>query len=95
MGRQILNVLGGAVLPTLYGLLGAGAAVVRTMSARIRESLLSPRHLQLTFVQLTLGALIGGCIGRLDCWVRRRCRRPRSASSPASASTGCSRRWRV
>ena len=60
---EILNVLGGAVLPTLYGLLGAGAAVVRTMSARIRESLLSPRHLQLTFVQLTLGALIGGCIG--------------------------------
>ncbi len=60
---EILNVLGGAVLPTLYGLLGAGAAVVRTVSARIRESLLSPRHLQLTFVQLTLGALIGGCIG--------------------------------
>ncbi|HZZ87869.1 MAG TPA: hypothetical protein VFE13_05985 [Caulobacteraceae bacterium] len=60
---EILNVLGGAVLPTLYGLLGAGAAVVRTMSARIRESLLSPRHLQLTFVQLTLGAVIGGCIG--------------------------------
>jgi hypothetical protein len=58
-----LNVLGGAVLPTLYGLLGAGAAVVRTMSARIRESLLSPRHLQLTLVQLTLGAVIGGCIG--------------------------------
>lgn len=60
---EILNMLGGGVLPTLYGLLGAGAAVVRTMSARIRESLLSPRHLQLTFVQLTLGALIGGCIG--------------------------------
>jgi hypothetical protein len=60
---EVLNVLGGAVLPTLYGLLGAGAAVVRTMSARIRESMLSPRHLQLTFVQLTLGAVIGGCIG--------------------------------
>ena len=60
---EVLNVLGGAVLPTLYGLLGAGAAVVRTMSARIRDSMLSPRHLQLTFVQLTLGAVIGGCIG--------------------------------
>jgi len=59
----ILNVLGGAVLPVFYGMLGAGARVVRTISANIRESLLSPRHLPLAFVQLTLGAVIGGCIG--------------------------------
>jgi hypothetical protein len=59
----LLNVLGGAVLPVFYGMLGAGARVVRTISANIRESLLSPRHLPLAFVQLTLGAVIGGCIG--------------------------------
>ena len=59
----MLNLLGGAVLPVFYGMLGAGARVVRTISANIRESLLSPRHLPLAFVQLTLGAVIGGCIG--------------------------------
>jgi hypothetical protein len=59
----LLNVLGGAVLPICFGLLGAGAAVVRALSARIKESLLSPRHKMLFLVQLALGAVIGGCIG--------------------------------
>jgi hypothetical protein len=56
-------VLGGAVLPIFYGLLGASASVVRQLSQRIRDSLLAPRHLMLSLVQLTLGAVIGGCIG--------------------------------
>jgi hypothetical protein len=59
----LLQVLGGAVLPICYGLLGAGAAVVRSVSAKIKESLLAPRDLKLSFVQLVLGAVIGGCIG--------------------------------
>ena len=59
----LLGVLGGAVLPIFYGLLGAGAAVVRSLSARMRESLLAPRLLYLSLVQLALGAVIGACIG--------------------------------
>jgi hypothetical protein len=59
----LLNVLGGAVLPVCYGLLGAGAAVVRGVSAKIRDSLLTPRDFTLSLVQLALGAVIGGCIG--------------------------------
>jgi hypothetical protein len=59
----LLGVLGGAVLPIFYGLLGAGAAVVRSLSARMRESLLAPRLLYLSLVQLALGAVIGVCIG--------------------------------
>jgi len=59
----LLNILGGAVLPIFYGVLGAGAAVVRRNSARIRDSLLSPRHLMLAWIQLALGAVIGGCVG--------------------------------
>jgi hypothetical protein len=59
----LLNVLGGAVLPICYGLLGAGAAVARSIVTRIRESLLAPRHLMLFLMQLALGAIIGGCIG--------------------------------
>lgn len=58
----VANVLGTAVLPVLYGFLGAIAAVVRTLSRRIRGSLLSPRDAQLSIQQLALGALIGACV---------------------------------
>lgn len=57
------NILGSAVLPFLYGLLGAGAAVIRSLSRKIRESRLSPRDLVLSFQQLALGAVVGACIG--------------------------------
>lgn len=57
------NILGSAVLPFLYGLLGAGAAIIRSLSLKIRESRLSPRDLVLSFQQLALGAVVGACIG--------------------------------
>jgi hypothetical protein len=57
------NILGSAVLPFLYGLLGAGAAIIRSLSRKIRESRLSPRDLVLSFQQLALGAVVGACIG--------------------------------
>lgn len=61
--RWILNVLGGAVLPVLYGFLGAAASIVRSLSRKIKGSQLSPRDFQLSFQQLALGAVIGACIG--------------------------------
>jgi hypothetical protein len=54
--------LGSAVLPVLYGVLGAIAAVVLSLSRKIKGSLLSPRDVQLSFQQLALGALIGACV---------------------------------
>src|SRR3954468_18778362 len=54
--------LGSAVLPVLYGFVGAAAAVVRSLSSRMRASLLSPRDMQLSVQQLVLGAVIGACI---------------------------------
>jgi hypothetical protein len=56
------NLLGTAVLPVLYGFLGAIASVVRTWSRKIKASLLSPRDMQLSLQQLALGALVGACI---------------------------------
>ena len=56
------NLLGTAILPVLYGFLGAIASVVRTWSRKIKASLLGPRDLQLSLQQLALGALIGACI---------------------------------
>jgi hypothetical protein len=58
----LANLLGSGVLPVLYGFLGAIAAVVRTLSRKIKGSLLSPRDVQLTFQQLALGAVVGACI---------------------------------
>ena len=52
-----------SILPFLYGILGAGAAVVRDLWAKTRESLLSPRDSTLAFGQLALGAITGACIG--------------------------------
>jgi hypothetical protein len=60
---SLLSVLTGGVLPICYGVLGAAAAVVRSLSAKMRESLLAPRDLQLSLIQLALGAVIGACIG--------------------------------
>jgi hypothetical protein len=57
------SILGSAVLPFLYGLLGAGAAIIRSLSRKIRASLLSPRDLLLSLQQLALGAVVGACIG--------------------------------
>jgi hypothetical protein len=59
----LVNIMGSAVLPFLYGLLGAGAAIIRSLSRKIRASLLSPRDLHLSVQQLALGAVVGACIG--------------------------------
>ena len=58
-----LTVLGGSVLPICYGFLGAGAAMARQLSSKMRESQLSPRDMTLAKIQLALGAVIGACIG--------------------------------
>lgn len=60
---SLLGVMVGGVLPIFYGLLGAGAAVVRDLSAKMRDWRLAPRDRQMSFIQLALGAVIGGCIG--------------------------------
>ena len=59
----LVEVLGGAMLPVCYGILGAGAAIVRDLWRKVRDSLLSPRDLTLSLAQLALGAVIGACIG--------------------------------
>jgi hypothetical protein len=59
----MVEVLSTAVLPLCYGFLGAGAAVVRNIWGKMRDSLLLPRDLTLSLGQLALGAVIGACIG--------------------------------
>ncbi len=59
----LVELLATAVLPLCYGFLGAGAAVVRNIWGKMRDSLLSPRDFTLAVGQLALGAVIGACIG--------------------------------
>jgi hypothetical protein len=59
----LADVLGNAILPVVYGILGAGAAIVRDIWGKMRDSLLSPRDMTLALAQLALGAVIGACIG--------------------------------
>jgi len=60
---RLTAVLGGAVLPILYGFLGAGASILRSVSRKIKSSTLNPRDLSLLLQQLALGAVVGACIG--------------------------------
>ncbi|HMC91421.1 MAG TPA: hypothetical protein VKI45_03075 [Allosphingosinicella sp.] len=59
---RFVTIMATAVLPVLYGILGAGAAVVRTLSRKVRKSTLGPRDLGLSLQQLALGAVVGACI---------------------------------
>lgn len=59
----LTGILGTAVLPVLYGILGAGAAIVRSLSQKMKQSLLAPRELNLALQRLALGAVTGACIG--------------------------------
>ena len=59
----LVDLLATSVLPLCYGFLGAGAAVVRSVWNKMRDSLLTPRDLTLSLGQLALGAVIGACIG--------------------------------
>jgi hypothetical protein len=62
-GRVLTQLLVSSILPFFYGILGAGAAIVRDLWSKTRESCLSPRDSTLAMGQLALGAIIGGCIG--------------------------------
>ena len=60
---SLANIWATAILPVLYGFLGAGAAIIRSLSRKIKQGLLAPRDLVLSLQQLALGAVVGACIG--------------------------------
>lgn len=60
--RIMTQLLVASILPFFYGILGAGAAVLRDLWSKMRESCLSPRDSTLAYGQLALGAIIGACI---------------------------------
>lgn len=75
------SIWGNGVLPVFYGILGAGAAIVRSLSRRMKGSLLTPRDLNISLQQLALGAVTGACIVLFFAL-------PASGGSGASTSVG-------
>lgn len=61
--ETLFGIIGNGVLPVFYGILGAGAAIIRSLSGKIKLSLLTPRDLILSLQRLALGAVMGACIG--------------------------------
>jgi hypothetical protein len=59
----MLTLFGTYVLPSMFGLLGTMAAVVRVIQAKVRDSLLSPRDLSLSLLGLLIGPLAGLAVG--------------------------------
>ena len=60
---DLLAILGNYVLPIMYGLLGAAAAVILNVNQKIRSCRLKPRDCRMSVVQLVLGVITGACIG--------------------------------
>jgi len=62
--RQVLQVMSAYILPLIYGLVGAGAYVLRTISTQIRLRTFSRTDSSIQFfLHLVLGALAGVAIG--------------------------------
>jgi hypothetical protein len=59
----IVQVFGSGVLPMLYGLLGAFAAIGLAIHRKTKDSLLMPRDYPQMRLQMVLGVVVGGCIG--------------------------------
>jgi hypothetical protein len=59
----LASLLGTGILPIFYGILGAGAAAVRMLFSRMKASQLWPRDIILSVQLMSLGAVVGACIG--------------------------------
>jgi hypothetical protein len=59
----VLTLFGTYVLPSMFGLLGTMAAVVRAVQAKARDSLLGPRDFSLSLLGLLTGPLAGLAVG--------------------------------
>ena len=59
----VLNGLNSIVIPTAFGLLGTLAGLMRSISAKMRESILAPRDYQIARVAIFLGMAAGLSVG--------------------------------
>lgn len=59
----LLSVFANYVLPLMFGILGAGVRMLRVIQYKLRDSLLGPRDLVLTFIGLLIGAIAGVAVG--------------------------------
>jgi hypothetical protein len=59
----VVGVLGNYLLPILYGALGSVGFVLRRLNRQLADFLLMPRDLRANKIRITLGIVMGACIG--------------------------------
>ena len=59
LGESVTNVFSNNILPMMFGLLGTLSGLMRTITVRVRESILSPRHYRLSWSLLPMGVVAG------------------------------------
>ncbi len=60
---SVLSLFSTYVLPAMFGLLGTLAAIMRSIQAKVRDSLLGPRDFPLTALGLVIGPVAGLAVG--------------------------------
>jgi hypothetical protein len=60
---SVLSLFSTYVLPAMFGLLGTVAAIMRSIQAKVRDSLLGPRDFPLTALGLVIGPVAGLAVG--------------------------------
>jgi len=63
MAAAVVGVFTSYIVPMMFGLLGTLAGLVRTISGKVRESLLSPRDYKLSLASVPLGLVAGLAVG--------------------------------
>jgi hypothetical protein len=59
----VVGILGNYLLPILYGALGSVGFVLRRLNRQLADFLLMPRDLRANKIRITLGIVMGACIG--------------------------------
>ena len=83
----VMNGLSSIVLPTAFGLLGTIAGLVRSITAKVQESTLAPRHYQVARVAIFLGMAAGLSVGLFFTPTDASATLVKSIGSPITASS--------
>ena len=63
LALAVVSGLSGIVIPTLFGLLGTLAGLLRSITAKVRDSVLAPRDYTVAWVSMFLGMAAGLTVG--------------------------------
>jgi hypothetical protein len=63
LAESVINVFSNNILPMMFGLLGTFVGLMRSITAKVRDSILSPRDYRLSWSLLPMGVVAGFTVG--------------------------------